>query len=231
MEQFARGADRHADRVLGAGRDAGPGRGWRRSSPSRARRPTAASNVGLRPCPLRFHLPGDPVHRAHRLERVLAHGRLRAQHHRVGAVQDGVGHIGRFGPRRHRRMDHRLQHLGGRDDRLPVQIGFPDDPLLHQRDFLEGQLDAEVAARHHDRVGSLQDAAQVAEGGVLLDLGHQLDVPRNQPPKPVHIGCLPNERQRDEIDPERQRLYDVFPILVGQGRCADVDARQVHALV
>ena len=92
--------------------------------------------------PLRLHLAGDPVHRPHRLERVVAHRRLRREHDRVGAVEDRVGDVGRLGAGGPRRVDHRLEHLGGGDHRLAVQVGLADDLLLHQRHFLERQLDA-----------------------------------------------------------------------------------------
>ena len=54
---------------------------------------------------------------------------------------------------------------------LPCDVGLADEPLLGQRHLLERQLHAQVAPRHHDGVGRLQDALDVPERRVLLDLG------------------------------------------------------------
>src|SRR5579859_3133956 len=53
----------------------------------------------------------DPTHRRDCQHRVLADARLTRQHHRVGAVDDGVRDIGRLGARGTRVRDHRLEHL------------------------------------------------------------------------------------------------------------------------
>ena len=90
-------------------------------TPSPDRRPSAASMVTPRARPLHLHLARDAVHRPHRLERVLADRGLRREHDRVGAVEDGVGHVRGLGAGRPRRVDHGLQHLGGGDHRLAVQ--------------------------------------------------------------------------------------------------------------
>ena len=42
-----------------------------------------------------------------------------------------------------------------------VQVGELDDALLRERHLLEGQLDAEIAARDHDRVGGREDRGEV----------------------------------------------------------------------
>ena len=63
-------------------------------------------------------LGDDARHHGDGLNRILAHGRLAGEHDGVGAVVDGVGHVGDFGARGARVFDHRLQHLRRRDDRL-----------------------------------------------------------------------------------------------------------------
>jgi hypothetical protein len=50
--------------------------------------------------------------------------------------------------------------------------------LLNQGDFLEWKLDSEITAGHHDGVRRVQDAAEVLDGRVFLDLGHQLHAAR-----------------------------------------------------
>ena len=54
---------------------------------------------------------------------VLPHAGLARQHHRVGAVEHGVGDVGGLGAGGRRAGDHRLQHLGRHDDRLGVAAG------------------------------------------------------------------------------------------------------------
>ncbi len=54
-----------------------------------------------------FDAGDDAVHHPGRLDRVSASRRLRGKHHRVGAVEDGVGDVGGFGPGRPRRAYHR----------------------------------------------------------------------------------------------------------------------------
>ena len=68
----------------------------------------------------------DPRHRLDRLDRVLADAGLAGEHHRVGAVEDGVGDVGGLGAGRPRARDHRLEHLGRDDDRLGVAAGLVD---------------------------------------------------------------------------------------------------------
>ena len=47
-----------------------------------------------------------------------------------------------------------------------------DHPLLRQRHLLEGELHAQVAARHHGGGGDLEDGLEVLERQPLLDLHH-----------------------------------------------------------
>ena len=93
------------------------------------------------------------------VHRVVADRRLARQHHGVGAVEDGVGDVADLGPGRRRRVDHRLQHLGRRDHRLADAHAEADDLLLQVRHVLEREVDAEVAARDHQRVGRRGDGS------------------------------------------------------------------------
>ena len=68
-------------------------------------------------------------------------------------------------------VDHRLQHLGGHDDRLGVAAGLVDDLLLQERHVLERALHAEVAAGDHEAVEGLDDLVEVVDRLRLLDLG------------------------------------------------------------
>jgi len=95
---------------------------------------------------------GDAVHHRHRVDRIVAGGRFGRQHHCVGAVIDGCRDVRGFGARRRRCVDHRIQHLRRDDHRLAVAAAGADDALLQRRHVLGRHLDAEIAARDHDRV-------------------------------------------------------------------------------
>ena len=100
---------------------------------------------------------GDARQHAHRIDRVVADRQFFREHHAVGAVEDRVGDVGRFGAGRPPAADHRQQHLGRGDRRLAVRVGLADQLLLRDRDALDRDLDAEIAARDHDAVGGLED--------------------------------------------------------------------------
>src|SRR5215472_6585094 len=54
---------------------------------------------------------------------------------------------------RTRMIDHRVEHLGGDDDRNASAVGAPDDVFLDRRDFLGRNLYAQVSARNHHPIG------------------------------------------------------------------------------
>src|SRR5438093_13011467 len=97
-------------------------------------------------------LPIYPIHGAHRLQRVLPRRGFGREHHGVRAVEDGVRHVRGLGARGPWMVDHRLEHLRGGDDRLAAPVRLPDEALLHDGDFLERQLHAQVAPSHHPRL-------------------------------------------------------------------------------
>ena len=96
---------------------------------------------------------------------------LPGEHDRRGAVEDGIGDVTRLGARRAGMDLHGRQHLCRGDDRFAVHDRGMDHVLLRRRDLGQGQLDAEIAARHHDPVGGLHDRVEVGEPGPVLDLG------------------------------------------------------------
>ena len=153
---------------------------------------------------------------------------------RVGAVEDGVRHVGRLGPGGPRVVDHRVQHLGGDDDRLGLLPAQLDRPLLHQRHAFERHLDAEVAAGDHDPVEGVDHGLDVVDGLGLLQLRDH----RCAAPDPVHhrvdeldVGGRPHERQRDQVHAEAEGELEVRDVLLRQGGHRDVHAGQGQALV
>ena len=112
----------------------------------------------------------DPCHVRDGFDGVLADGGLAGKHHRGRAVEDRVRDVARLGARRLGRVDHRLEHLRRGDHRLAALEALEDDPLLQQRHRRHADLDAEVAARDHDRVGLVEDVVEHLDGFGLLDL-------------------------------------------------------------
>ena len=156
------------------------------------------------------------------------------EHHGVGAVVDRVGHVGDLGARGPRVLDHRLQHLRGGDHRLAELGGAADDVLLNGGNLLRRQLDAQVAAGHHDGVGGGEDGVQVLDGLGLFQLGddpgfaavgrdaiaHQADILRGA-----------HEGDGDGVHAVLQRELKILGVLFRQRGHAHRNAGQVDALV
>ena len=136
---------------------------------------------------------------------VLAHGRLSRQHHRVAAVEHGVGHVGDLGARRHRAVDHRLHHLR-RGDRHAVEAArHVQDLLLQPGELRVADLDAEVAARDHHRVAGLDDLLEARDRFAALDLGDDAGVAARRPEqRPRFLDVRrPGERTTPRGSPRR----------------------------
>ena len=73
--------------------------------------------------------------------------------------------------------DHRFQHLRRHDHRLAGDAAGARHLLLHAGHFLQRHLHAEIAARHHQRVGEVDDFGEPVHRLRLLDLGHHRRAP------------------------------------------------------
>ena len=122
-----------------------------------------------------FNIDGNPHHHLHRFTGIISRSCFRRQHDRVGTIEDRVGNIGRLGAGRSRVIDHALQHLGCRDDRLTGQVTLPDDMLLDQGNFFRVDLHTQITARHHDTVGRCEDFSKSFHRFRFLNLGDHLD--------------------------------------------------------
>ena len=176
----------------------------------------------------------DPRHRAHGLDGVLPHAGLTREHHRVRAVENGVGDVRGLGPGGGRVGDHRLQHLGGHDHWLRVATGLLDHPLLQERHVLERALHAEVPAGHHEPVEGLDHLVEVVDGLRLLDLrdhGEQHALLVHDLPDVLDVPGRADERERDEVDAQVQTPAKVLDVLLRHGRNTDRHTGEVDALV
>lgn len=111
---------------------------------------------------------------------------------------------------------HRLEHLGGHHHRLAELAADLDDAFLDAWHALRRHLYAEVAARHHDRVGALGDRLDGAHRAGLLDLGHEEGLVADQPTGLVDVLRALHEGQRHPVDPQFQAEGQVAAVLVGQ---------------
>ncbi len=101
-------------------------------------------------------------------------------------------------------LTHRLEHLGGDDHRDAERAGPARDLLLHPRHAFERQLEPEIAARHHHRVGLAQDLLDVRDRFRPFQLGYERDVRgagvAQRLARLAHVGGGLHEAQGDEID-------------------------------
>ena len=177
---------------------------------------------------------GDAVHVGDRFEREIAHRRLAGQHQRARTVEDGVGDVGRLCARRLGRVDHRLEHLRRRNNRLPPFERAVNDPLLQQRHLGRTDLDAEVAARDHDRVRLAEDVVEHRDRFRLLDLrDHVRGRARglDQRLQRLHVGGRADKGERDEVDAELERELEIVDVLARERGDRQRHAWQVDPLV
>ena len=175
-------------------------------------------------------LLGDAVHRRDRLDRILPGRGFRRQHHGVGAFEDRGRDVGHLGARRHRIGDHRFQHLRRDHHRLAGAARGARDLLLDAGHFLERHLDAEIAARDHQRVGEVHDLGEARHRLRLLDLGHHGRAAARDLLGLRDVLRPLDERQRDPVDAGIEAGFEVGAVLLGQRREADRGVGQAHAL-
>ncbi|MNQ50433.1 hypothetical protein D3C85_643780 [compost metagenome] len=172
----------------------------------------------------------DAVHDGDRFQRIVARRGLGRQHQGVGALIDGVGHVGRLSPRRGRRTGHGFQHLRRHDGRHAALAGGAQDLLLGDRHFFRVHLDAQIAARDHDAVAVVEDALKVVQGLGLLDLGQAGRLAVHDALQLGHVLGLLHEAERHPVDAEAQGKGQILAVLGRQGRDGNDSLRHRHAL-
>ena len=113
---------------------------------------------------------GNPREHRHRLDGEIAHRGFGGQHHAIGAIEDGIGHVGGLGASWQIVMDHGLQHLRGRDHRLRPAIGLANKVLLDDGDLFDRHFHAQIPARNHDPVGGVEDFVDAFQRALAFDL-------------------------------------------------------------
>eukprot|EP00967_Tisochrysis_lutea_P060099 scaffold76769_cov30-Tisochrysis_lutea.AAC.2 len=201
----ARLGDDEAGRIGVGCLDDGRGSGLRAGKRVLSAEPDVGDELLVEDC--RLCLLADTSHHGDRFERVRAFGGLARKHHAVGAIDDGVGHIGRLGARRTRVVGHRLEHLSRADNRLTRHVALGDHHLLREEDLLRWDLNAQVATRNHHTVRLSKDGIEVSHALVVLDLGDNANaladdrVGRHKARAHVaHILRLADEGCEDHVD-------------------------------
>ena len=123
-----------------------------------------------------FDAPGHAVESFHALHRVFSHAGFAAEHDGIRLLVNGVGHVGYFRAGRKRVGDHRLEHVGGNDDRFAdLQAGF-DDAALDDGKFFHRAFNPEIPAGHHHGIRGIDDFLDVFHRVLVLDFGDDVGV-------------------------------------------------------
>ena len=181
-----------------------------------------------------FGLEDNAGHDGNSLARIATAGGFRGKHDGIGAVKNCVSDIAGLGAGGPRIFDHGFQHLGGGDDGLSPSSGAPDDMLLEDRDLLGRKLDAQIATRDHDSVGSLQNFFETVHGLGFFEFCDDKYVAagtRNDLANGAKIGGGTNEGKGDGIHAVLQSEFKVFFVFVGERRNRECDPRQVNAFM
>ena len=155
---------------------------------------------------------------------------FRRQHDGVGAFIDRSGDIRDFGARRYWRLNHRFQHLGCYHHRLAGAARHPRHLFLETGHPLERQFDAEIAARHHQRVGGLDDLGQPVDRLRFFDLGHHGCAPTNELLGFIDVFGALHEGERDPVDAGNQRRFEICAVFRGHRRDRQIGIGQADAL-
>ena len=116
---------------------------------------------------------------------------------------------------------------------LLARLHFADDLLLHDRHALHRNLDAEIAARHHDAVGCSDDVVEIVERLVLFDLGdhgRRFAALGDEGFDALYVFGRSHERNRDVVDALIQAEGEKLEVLLGHRAEIERTVRIVDAL-
>ena len=181
-----------------------------------------------------LNAPGNGGHDLHSFHRVLPHGGLVGEHHRVGAIQNGIGHVTHLRPGGTGIGGHAVQHLGGGDDGDSQAVGLADQLFLQQRHILRGDFHPQITPGHHHAIAKGQDLVNAADGLELLDLGHHrgaVAMAADQLPDRHHVFGIAHKAQSNPIHPLLQSKAQITAVFFCQGTDGELHIREVDPLV
>ena len=113
---------------------------------------------------------GDAHHRLERLDRIHPGSRFAGGHRRARSVVNRIRNVGRLCTGRSWMLHHGIEHLRRRDNDLSCPADLLDNHFLDDRNILERNLHAHIAAGHHDAVRYADDFVNVLHALHILDL-------------------------------------------------------------
>ena len=159
---------------------------------------------------------------------------LAGKHDGRGAVVDGICHVGDLGAGGAGVHDHAVQHLGSGDDGLAKGEGALDDVLLDAGQLGKVDLNAQIAAGHHDGISSSQNAVDVVHALTVLDLGDDADIGIilvEQVADIVHILCGAHEGSSDEVKALLCAKDDIVAVALAHIRHGQMHAGHIDTLL
>ena len=131
-------------------------------------------------------------------------------------------------------MNHGVEHLGRGDDNFAHLRAEFDDVLLNCRDILRRNLNAEVAARHHDAVRRLEnflDVLHALHGLNLRDDFHLAALCIKNFTNRADIIRGSREGGSDVVKTELAAELDIASVLLGDKGHGEIRTRDVDPLV
>ncbi len=181
---------------------------------------------------LLFDVAGNVGHGLDGLDGILSIGGFAAEHNGVGAVVDGVGHVGNLRAGGAGVVDHTVQHLGGGDDGFHAADAGADHLLLDAWNLLGRDFDAQVAARNHHAVGDIENGVEVVYPFAVFDLGDDFDRAFAHIENALdrhHVVAAAHEGVGDELDVGRGCPVDELAVFFGECGHVELDAGHVDA--
>jgi hypothetical protein len=175
----------------------------------------------------------DAVHHFDRFAREFADCRLAGKHTGVGAVENGVGDVGRFGASGSRRLVHAVEHLRRDDRRLLQLLADANDSFLFDRHARDVDFDPQIAAGDHDTVGFGDDFLEPLQGLAFLDLRDHARLRTagtNDVLQGSHFVRRADETQAHVVDSRLGRPDGVLMVLDADRRSAQLHVGQIDSL-
>lgn len=173
---------------------------------------------------------GDAVENLDAFDGVFASGGLARKHHCVGLFESGVCDVGDLCSRGDGVDDHRLEHVGGHDDRA---AHF--DAALHDAPLDDGQIfhrafDPEIPSGDHHGIGLADDLVEVAHSELVFDFrddGGLASVAFEHVAQDIDVLAFAAEGECDEVHSEFASEGYVGEVFFGEGRQIYADAWQI----